>query len=94
MTTAADAIRLLNEALAMDRKAIESLVLYRVPLNGHALADHPTIRVGIPSSVHVDPPGLHVGVLGIINGIFGSEIGSAWDQHGHIIAFVEHSELN
>lgn len=72
--TVSDAVRVLNEALEADREAIEALVLSRSVVNSR-LAAHPTIQCG--RVIDEDGP-LVVGVLGIINGIFGSEIGAEW----------------
>lgn len=62
--TVDDAIALLNEAVALDRPAMAALLANRVPCND-ALADHPTIQV------QAQHGGYHVGLLGIINGLFG-----------------------
>lgn len=58
------AVRVLNEALSLDRVAVESLFSYRVSVNKE-LAEHPTIQV-LDSYL-----GLNVSVLGLLNGIFG-----------------------
>lgn len=58
-----DIISLLNELIELDRPAIAALIVNRVPCNS-ALADHPTVQCG---SQH---GGYHVGLLGIINGMF------------------------
>ena len=66
-----EVIALLNEAVALDRKAMENLLNARVECN-EALADHPTIQV----SNYFVPGKYVVGILGILNGIFGiSETG-------------------
>ncbi len=62
--TVDDAIGLLNEAVALDRPAMAALLANRVPCNA-AFADHPTIQV------QAQHGGYHVGLLGIINGLFG-----------------------
>ena len=63
---AADVVRLLNEAAAIDPKAILALVNARVPCN-EALLNHPTIQAGR------GPEGKpEVGLLGILNGLFGT----------------------
>jgi hypothetical protein len=53
---------LLNEALVLDRPAVAALIANRVPCN-EALADHPTIQVGVQHG------GFHVGLLGLLNGL-------------------------
>lgn len=80
------AVRVLNEALDVHPEAIEALVSHRVPCNG-ALAKHPSIQVGETAS------GWEVGMLGIINGLFGTDkddwgfIAAEFDDAGHIRHF-------
>lgn len=57
-------ITYLNELIAIDKPAIAALLANRVPCNEY-LAEHPTVQV---SAQH---GGYHVGMLGIINGMFG-----------------------
>ena len=64
--TVVDVITLLNEAVALDRPAMAALLANRVPCNV-ALADHPAIQV------QAQHGGYHVGLLGIINGLFGTD---------------------
>lgn len=59
----------LNGLLNSDKPAIAALIANRVPCN-QVLADHPSVQV---MSQH---GGYHVGLLGIINGMFGV------DEHG------------
>jgi len=79
-----DAILVLNEAVRADPEAVLALVEYRVPCND-ALADHPSIQVRNinppPDTSKMDAtnPALlaqvktcEVGLLGILNGLFGS----------------------
>jgi hypothetical protein len=69
-------VALLNEALILDRDAISALVLGRVPCN-ERLAGHKTIVIS--SHRHGDPPSPDlpkgakraVGLMGILNGLFG-----------------------
>lgn len=61
------AILLLNGALQADPKAVNNLFAFRVPCN-EVLADHPTIQV---RAYPVDPGTPSLGVLGLLNGIFG-----------------------
>jgi hypothetical protein len=64
--TPRQAVELLNEAFTMDPEALTALTNNRVPCN-EALADHPTIQV-------LDEDGSpKVGLLGILNGIFGAD---------------------
>jgi hypothetical protein len=79
----ADAIvRVLNEAVAMDRPAIAALVANRVPCNP-TLAAHPTIQIGAQHG------GFHVGMLGILNGICGIRS----DGTGVVAAVFEEVEI-
>lgn len=58
------AIEFINELIETDREAITALWQNRVPCN-QALADHPTVQVGEENGRFV------VGLLGILNGLFG-----------------------
>jgi len=59
-----DAIELLNELLILDNNAIGALVANRVPCN-ELIADHYSVQVEQRNG------GFNVGLLGIINGLFG-----------------------
>lgn len=59
-----DVIELLNDAFGKDPNAMNDLVKTRVTCND-ALADHPTIQVGQFGDEY------KVGLIGILNGIFG-----------------------
>lgn len=78
------AVSVLNEALALDPAAVTALVGTRVACNAQ-LRDHPSIQVW------VTPQGNLVGLLGIINGIVGSErdgfIFADFDAHERIVRF-------
>lgn len=58
------AIRVLNQATEDDRQAMAALVEDRIPCS-RRLARHPSIQVGRAHGGH------RVGMLGIINGLFG-----------------------
>ncbi|MDD4402022.1 MAG: hypothetical protein PHI24_09135 [Desulfitobacteriaceae bacterium] len=62
--TVDDVIALLNEAIALDPDAMHSLVSARVTCND-ALARHSTIQVALEDRE------FKVGIIGILNGIFG-----------------------
>lgn len=63
-----DAVSVLNEALELDERTMRTLVLNRVQCND-ALAGHPTIQV-------LEKDGIYkVGLLGILNGLFGQTNG-------------------
>ena len=65
------AVKLLNEMLAADVGATAALIANRVPCN-KALADHPTIQV------HRQHDVTFVGLLGVINGLFGVDSDDEW----------------
>lgn len=67
--TVDDVVTLLNEALGLDREAIDTLVGTRVLCNS-ALASHPTIQV-MGSQMTGGPQPYRVGLLGVLNGLFG-----------------------
>lgn len=67
-----DVIEFFNELVKIDRPATASLLLNRVPCNGD-LARHPTVQV-------FKKNGGQVGLLGILNGLFGT----LGDGHGPI----------
>lgn len=80
VTTAEDAVRVLNEALLQDPDAVH-LIFRHVPHNG-TLATHPTIQVaGGPGT-----PVPHISALGLINGIFGVHPGTS---HGLIAVVLD-----
>ena len=60
-----DVVSYLNELIQDDRPAMAALISNRVPCN-ELLADHPTCQVGKQHG------GFHVGMLGVINGMFGT----------------------
>lgn len=62
------AVHILNEINMLDPEVLGTLIQTRVVCN-EKLAGHPTVQVGV---VQInDEPRYHVGLLGIINGIFG-----------------------
>lgn len=63
--TIQDAIDYLNELIELDKPAIAALIANRVPCN-EVLAHHPTVQVRAQNG------GFHVGILGILNGLFGT----------------------
>jgi len=101
-TTIDHAIKVLNEILMLDKKAIESLISNRVECN-EALADHPTVQVGAIMNktsscgkseyMGSEITGYNVGLLGIINGLFGVDenkcgyIAARYNDDGNLICF-------
>lgn len=59
-----DTIKYINELIEIDRIAIAALIANRVPCN-QQLADHSTVQV------YAQHGGYLVGMLGILNGLFG-----------------------
>ncbi|MCM0759599.1 hypothetical protein M7775_13655 [Sporomusa sphaeroides DSM 2875] len=91
------AIEILNQAVKADSKAIDHLINCRVPCNG-TLANHPTIQVGAiinktrsceKSELATPYDRFEVGLLGIINGLFGADD----DDWGFIAAQYEDGKL-
>lgn len=62
--TVDEVIAYLNELIDIDRVAIAALIANRVPCN-EELAKHPTVQV------YAQHGGYLVGMLGILNGLFG-----------------------
>ncbi len=62
--TIEEAVELLNEMARLDPKATERLISQRIACN-EALAKHPTVQV------HDGKGGNSVGMLGVVNGMFG-----------------------
>ncbi|MFA5025090.1 MAG: hypothetical protein WC503_01085 [Candidatus Shapirobacteria bacterium] len=88
-----EAIRVLNEVVAADELAMRALINYRVPCN-KALAEHESVQVGTYHEASKET-GYSVGILGIINGLFGVDsegwgfIGADLGKDGSIIRFVD-----
>lgn len=90
MITKEQTVEVLNDIFKTDKDAIRNLIEYRVPCND-ALKDHPTVQV-LCKEDGSDPK---VGLLGIINGIFGvnendSGNGFIWcqfDEDGELLGF-------
>ncbi len=75
-------VDVLNEALAADPDALQSLVFHRVPCNAE-LADHRSIQV------MEDADGTRVGLLGVLNGV----LGALPDGQGRLLAHAENGRL-
>lgn len=70
-------IAFLNNLLLCDPKAIESLINTRVECN-EALADHRTVQVAQVGHIY------EVGILGILNGIFGIHEEGSLNRYGEL----------
>lgn len=93
--TAADAVKVLNRIHAADPTVLPALIGHRIPCN-EALADDPTVQVGpLPKDAPVrDGREWEVGLLGIVNGLFGTRtrfgpgfIGAVADEDGKLVEF-------
>jgi hypothetical protein len=74
----------LNELTALDPKAMEALVGLRAPCN-EALLNHPTVQV---TDYHDDKIP-RVGILGLLNGLFGTYEDGPKKGWGPIAAYWE-----
>lgn len=87
------AIELLNDMLETDKEALEKLVNHRVDCNGE-LAEHETIQVRAYGEYYEKTGKYQVGMLGVLNGIFGmnengiGQIVMAVDADGDVDSFL------
>ena len=77
-----ETIDFLNELIKIDAPAIAALIANRVPCNKQ-LADHPTVQCLAQHG------GFSVGMLGIINGLFGAHEGEYRHGWGPIMFILE-----
>lgn len=90
------AIEVLNEIVALDPTVMTALIKHRVPC-AEAFIDHPTVQVGLVDDDHPEL-GYEVGLLGIINGLFGVDergwghIYAHTDAAGNVIKFSRRTE--
>lgn len=78
-----EAVTYLNDLIALDRQAMAALVANRVPCN-RALADHPTAQVAAQHG------GFQIGMLGVLNGLFGCDA----LENGYIVFVFEEGDLH
>ena len=83
--TAEHAIAVLNEINELDPVALLALMQFRAPCN-QALANHATVQVGGTGC------GYDVGILGIINGIFGISP-SGWGRIAAVVVADEDGDI-
>lgn len=87
-----EAIDVLNRIHAADPIVLQTLIDYRVPCND-AVANDPTVQVGIGKDPTVPDNGTWVGLLGIINGLFGTNNNGAgfifanYDDDRNLVGF-------
>lgn len=85
-----EAIEVLNRIHQADPSVLPALIVHRVPCN-RALADDPTVQVGAPPG-EADGP-FEVGLLGIVNGLFGVDerswgfIAAVYDDDHQLVRF-------
>ncbi len=80
-----EVVEFLNELLAIDSRAINTLFNIRVLCN-KKMADHPTVQVG---SIDKSGKVFQVGFVGILNGMFGVDV-NGW---GHISVDTEDGSI-
>lgn len=79
------AIEVLNRINEKDPVALRALIDHRVPCN-QALSDDETVQVGVING------GYEVGLLGVINGLFG--VDTMHDNWGWIAAYLDEDKKN
>lgn len=91
-TNVDDIIHFLNKLIEIDKDAIQSLVENRVSCN-EELANHPTVRVSSNEN--------SVGIIGIINGLFGIDNNGRGpitcvidDDTGKLVKFIRTDSIN
>lgn len=96
-----EAIQFLNDLLALDKDAITNLIHSRVSCN-EELANHPTVQVGAYDMLlgKQTPGEYHVGILGILNGLFGIDdetgmgpiLANVTDLEREVISFIRYKK--
>ena len=80
-------VEIMNDALKLDPKAISKLVEVRISCNA-ALADHSSIQVH--DETGINPA---VGILGILNGLTGTQVYKGTPGWGRVQAVFEDDGL-
>ncbi len=91
ITTVQQTINILNDALQKDQRAIQNLISTRTECN-EQLAQHPSIQVKEDKNGQCA-----VGLLGIINGIFKTKVGTiqaVFDEQGKLEKFIPAPNTN
>ena len=87
--TIQDAIDRLNELLELDPNALSELSVKRVPANDKLAIDHPYVQCALMDGQ------MAVGMLGILNGIFGRPENGGWiamsidEETGEVLKFFK-----
>ena len=76
-----DFLKILNEIASVDPEAMKNLIEARVPCNDE-LVNHPEVQVGAYEGVY------KVGILGILNGIFGTYEEGKYEGYGPVCAII------
>lgn len=88
----AEAILVLNRIHDADKTVLPALINFRVPCND-AVADDPTVQVG-PMKIPYGDRHCDVGLLGIVNGLFGCDertigfICARYDADHNLVGFM------
>ena len=88
------AIDLLNEALLLDRVAVENLINFRTPCNND-MAEHESIQVKQDRNI---PELITVGFIGLLNGICGIDdnncggIAAVINDAGQLVRFARYNQ--
>jgi len=64
-------LNFLNHLVAVDRQAVSGLMEARVPCN-EALANHESVQVALAPGTKIEDGQFRVGLLGFLNGFFGT----------------------
>jgi len=92
VVTPDQAIDYLNDLVALDAKAMERLVECRIPCN-EQFAEHPTVQVVPDDAAPPDTVSHSVGLLGILNGLFGVDddswgtLSAVFEDDGTLVKF-------
>lgn len=95
--TVDDAINYLNDLLQIAPAEIQTLVALRIPAP-QSLVEHETVQVQSPTVALDGPP--VVGLLGILNGLFGTDLDGAgpiaavYDEDWNIVKFQHNWHAN
>lgn len=79
-----DIIAYLNGLVALDRDFMHSLISFRISC-GQAISDHPTVQAGLKDGTAV------AGLLGVLNGYFGTYCAGPYNGYGPITAHFDNS---
>ena len=87
--TARDVVDLLNELLKADHDAILGLMNHRERVTD-ALANHPAVQV---REHRGEPSTCSIGLIGLLNGLFGTIEGGYYDGYGPIMVGLRKKDM-